>query len=287
MLVTGRPQEALASLSRAESLDPQSPEIPVDVAFALDDLGRYEEAIRARERALALSPDNVSAYTSQATTYLLWRGDTLGARRVLNRAVATLGVARTLGLEQNARVGTRLWKRVVPTELQAVVDTLKLDAYLAAGGNGSTDFHDLKAMHFLSVGNSRRARAHFDSLVATYEPDFAQDSARYFEGAYSRIPALARAYAYLGRKDDAARVTDWEVEQARRARTSRTLTIVLRHAAMNDVLLGRHDLAVARLAELLQLRSGWAISRSLLRADDHWDPLRGRADFAKLVSRSR
>ena len=287
MLTLGRPEEAVASLRRAEALDPKSPEIPVDLSFALADLGQYEESIRAGERALALAPDNLTAYSSQANAHLLWRADTADARRVLERAVAALGVARAVRLAGGGRVGPRLWARVVPSDMRAAADTLSLRAFEAAGGGGPVGFHDLKGSHFIGVGDHRRARAHFDSLVTIYEPMLEADSAAYFEGAYNRPTALARAYAYLGRTADAARLTDWEVARARSTRARRTLTIVLRRAAMNDVLTGRHDLAVTRLAEVLQLRSGWAISPALLRADDHWDPLRGRADFARLVAGSR
>ena len=287
MITLGRPEEAVANLRRAEALDPKSPEIPVDLSFALADLGRYEESIQAGERALALAPDNLSAYSSQANAHLLWRADTAGARRVLERAVAALGVARAVRLAGGGRVGPRLWAQVVPSDMRDAADTLSLRAFEAAGGGGPVGFHDFKGSHFFGVGDTRRARAHFDSLVAIYEPMLEADSAVYFEGASNRPTALARAYAYLGRTADAARLTDWEVARARSTRARRTLTIVLRRAAMNDVLTGRHDLAVARLTEVLQLRSGWAISRALLRADDHWDPLRERADFARLVAGRR
>jgi len=287
LLTLGRPEEAVAALRRAELLDPQSPEIPVDLSLALQDLGRYEEGIRSGERALALAPDNINVYSHQANAYLLWRADTAGARRVLDRAVAAVGAARAIRLASFGRVGPRLWARVVPATLRAAADTLSLRAFKNSGGGGPVGFHDLKGSSFVGLGDMRRARAHFDSLVAVYEPALDADTAVYNEGAYNRPTALARAYAYLGRTADAARLTDWEVARARKNHARRTLTIVLRRAAMNDVLTGRYDLAVSRLTEVLQLKSGWAISRALLRADDLWEPLRGRSDFERLLVDTR
>jgi len=287
LLTLGRPEEAVAALRRAELLDPQSPEIPVDLSLALQDLGRYEEGIRSGERALALAPDNINVYSHQANAYLLWRADTAGARRVLDRAVAAVGAARAIRLASFGRVGPRLWARVVPATLRAAADTLSLRAFKNSGGGGPVGFHDLKGSSFVGLGDMRRARAHFDSLVAVYEPALDADTAVYNEGAYNRPTALARAYAYLGRTADAARLTDWEVARARKNHARRTLTVVLRRAAMNDVLTGRYDLAVSRLTEVLQLKSGWAISRALLRADDLWEPLRGRPDFERLLADTR
>ena len=54
-------------------------------------------------------------------------------------------------------------------------------------------------------------------------------------------------------------------------------------AAYVDVLVGRRDLAVARLAEALRLPAGQFISRALLRADPSWMPLRGHPGFERLV----
>ena len=82
-------------------------------------------------------------------------------------------------------------------------------------------------------------------------------------------------------------MTDGEGARARAAPGRYGLLTALRRVAMNDVLTGRHDLDVARLTEVLQHPSGWVVSRARLRADDFWDPLRGRSDFARLVADDR
>jgi hypothetical protein len=62
------------------------------------------------------------------------------------------------------------------------------------------------------------------------------------------------------------------------------LPIALVDAAYVDVLIGRRDLAVARLEEALRLPSGTWISRALLRADPSWAPLRGHPGFERLIA---
>jgi hypothetical protein len=95
---------------------------------------------------------------------------------------------------------------------------------------------------------------------------------------------LAEAYAHRGRAADAARVLDRFVADTQRAATAYWPPVVLATAAYVDVLLGRRDVAVARLSEALQQpASGIAISRVLLRADPVWAPLRGHPAFERLI----
>jgi hypothetical protein len=98
---------------------------------------------------------------------------------------------------------------------------------------------------------------------------------------------LAEAYAYVGRTAEAARVIDGFVEERQsgtfpqtRAR-DRPDRLVM--AAYVDVLLGRRDLAVARLEEALRLGDGASMSRALLRADPSWSSLHGHPGFERLI----
>ena len=74
------------------------------------------------------------------------------------------------------------------------------------------------------------------------------DSAVYTEGAANRPTALARAYAYLGRPTSRSPHRLGGGTCPSLTRPPR-VDDVLRRAAMNDVLTGRHDLAVARLTD--------------------------------------
>ena len=57
-----------------------------------------------------------------------------------------------------------------------------------------------------------------------------------------------------------------------------------RHGTVRGrALIGRRDLAVARLDEALRLPYGEWISRALLRADPWWAPLLGHPGFERLV----
>jgi class 3 adenylate cyclase/TolB-like protein/Tfp pilus assembly protein PilF len=60
LLLTGRPAEALPVLDRAIALDPRSPDVPTNLQYQCSahlNLGEYDEAIAACEKALVLEED--------------------------------------------------------------------------------------------------------------------------------------------------------------------------------------------------------------------------------------
>ncbi|HTJ22185.1 MAG TPA: BTAD domain-containing putative transcriptional regulator [Gemmatimonadaceae bacterium] len=285
----GRFEAAVEVYQRATMLDPRSVEAWSSLGGSLDNLRRYEESIAAREREIGLVPNHEVAYAAQASIYLLWRGDTATARRTLERASPALPwVTRLPG----GIAGNAVWTHVLPPAVLRARDTLTLAGYLAgAGGIAPELYHLMKLRHYLQRGRAELARAQADSLVSELEPALQRGSdMKWFFGWFSRRSLLAEAYATLGRGAEAGRQTDLYVEEAREPlRTGRItanfqLCHALHNAAYVDALVGRKDVAVARLSEALRLPCGVRVSRALLRIEPSWSPLRGYAPFETLLS---
>jgi tetratricopeptide (TPR) repeat protein len=285
----GHYEDALVAYRRATTLDPRSAAAWGQLAITLDHLYRSDEAILARERELALAPDADVGYAAQASSYLLWRADTAAARRTLERAgPAPAWMVRFPG----GIAGGAIWGHVFPPALLHARDTLTLAGYLSgAGGVAPALFHLMKLRHFALTGRADRARAHADSLVALLEPGLRHGAnTPWFFGWFSRRSVLAEAYAVLGRDAEAGRETDRFVEETRwKLRVAgdpnpEGLCHALYNAAYVDVLIGRKDVAVARLTEVLGLPCGHRVSRALLRADSSWAPLRGHSGFERLIA---
>jgi len=220
---------------------------------------------------------------------LLWRGDTAAARRTLERgSVALPWVVRFPG----GVAGITIWQHVLPPAVLRARDTLTLPGYLAgAGGIAPELYYLVKLRHLERKGDIGRARAYADSIVARIEPVLrAGGDERWFFWWFSRRSVLAEAYATLGRTAAAARATDEYVAETRRRRASQyrmdpeELCHALHNAAYVDVLVGRRDVAVARLSEAFGLPCGHRVSPALLRADPAWAPLRGQAEFERMIN---
>jgi serine/threonine-protein kinase len=283
----GRYTDAVATFEHAARLDPRSPDAPAGLAGLYETLGRTEDGIRAREREIALSPENVLAYAVQATAYLVWRADTAGARRVLERVSPSLGTA-VLARLPDTNVGQGMWSAVLPPAVLRAKDTLTLQGYVAGGDTTPELYHFTKLRHFARAGRLDRARAHADSIIALLGPALQPnaDLSRQRLWRFNRLGILAEAYAYRGRKADAARVIDRYAAEASRISDRLYRRFMLSTVPYLDVLAGRPDSAVARLATAFEQPHGFFLSRALLRADPSWAPLRGHPGFERLIAGS-
>ena len=66
----GQPEKALPVLERAARLDPNFPVPDLFMGYALDRLGRQQDAIRRWERVLTRQPDNLAAHIALAAAYV-------------------------------------------------------------------------------------------------------------------------------------------------------------------------------------------------------------------------
>lgn len=285
----GKYKAAIAAYRSAMALDPRAGGSWVNLAGLLDRLYRYEEAIAVREHEIEVTPTSDAAYVVQASSHVLWRGDTATARRTLERGSLTLPWAVRL---PGGVAGIAIWNHALPPGVLHARDTLTMAGYLAdAGGIAPELYHLVKLRHFLTRGRTQAARAHAESLVVRLEPALrAGNDAPWFYWWFSRRSVLAEAYATLGHIADAAAEVDEYVAETRRRRVTapgrdpEQLCHALHNGAYVDALIGRKSLAVARLTEALQLPCGHRVSRPLLRTDPAWAPLHGLPGFERLIA---
>jgi tetratricopeptide (TPR) repeat protein len=281
----GRPERGIASARRAAVIDPRSATAFGHLAQLLDRTFQYEEAIRTREKEIALTPENGMAYVGQAYSHLLWHADTTSARRMLERGGPSLETTWSVWLASIAFSAPQLSEQILPRVALVTRDTITLPSFVAAtrGAMGPNLFHYMKMRHFAAVGRSAEARVHAQALVATMEPELRTRGDIWLQFASMRA-ALGEAYALLGRTADVAREADRVVSEARRAADVASLPTALASAAYLQVLIGQRDTAVSLLEEALRMPAGMHVSRAVLRSDPAWASLRGNTAFQRLIA---
>jgi hypothetical protein len=178
---------------------------------------------------------------------------------------------------------------VLPPAVLRAKDTLTFEGFAASGDSTRELYHFMKLRHFARAGRLDQARVHADTIISLLDPALRPgvDLSPRLLWRFSRPAMLAEAYAYRGRTADAARVLDRYVVDVRRMPNALIRGAALSQTAYLEVLAGRRDVAVARLAEALEGRNGFNISRALLRADPSWAPLRGHPGFERLIAGGR
>jgi TolB-like protein len=234
----GHHDETLVSARRLLSVDPESSSAWFEVALALAQLGRGEEAIELAEEAGRRFPESAVLVTFLARYKLAFRAD----------PGAALALADELDLTQ-AGLSARYLIAEARFAMSDVDGALAILPPLPSVYDLNTAYVDLARIEFLRYAGRGEealavARRAMDYLEHSGEVDFAMLSAREVAEPYALAAAIAAAAGDI----DAAR--RWQQraldapEPEQDTRISRDLTL-----AVSDTLLGDHDTAWARAWE--------------------------------------
>lgn len=257
----GRFEEALAAEQKLVAMDPRDALSACDIGETYSVMRRYAEAQRYFELCISLRPDEESGYASAVVNLVRWKGDTRGARTVLNRASQQKSRMRAF-----AWYWIEFWDR----RYQAALDVLSsrnADAMRRPLG---------KARAYLHMNKLELARASFDLARKQFEENLQQNP-----DDYNMHSLLGIAYAGLGRKEDAIREGKRAVELLPVSKDAMWGPDNVENLVYIYILVGEQDAALDQIEYLLSIPSG--ISVPLLRLDPRFDPLRNNPRFQKLL----
>jgi TolB-like protein len=269
-LSIGQWEEALAHLTRAQSLDPRSNVVGRRLVYTYLRLRRYPEALAASDRALGLDSTNINILLSKTMVFLA-QGDLERARetvRIAARGTPPADLAAFLGNTYEL-----YW--VLPPDLQALLVRL-----------APTSFGDRAAWAIVlaqtheHLGDRARARIYADSARLAFAerirvaPDDAQGHAFY-----------GLALTYLGRKAEAVAAGEKGVALVPTSADAYTGPYLEHQLARIYMRVGEPDKAIDILERLLTIP--YYLSPAWLRIDPEFDPLRKHPRFVRLVGGTR
>jgi TolB-like protein/Flp pilus assembly protein TadD len=266
----GRWDAALGHLQRALTLDPRSVLTARRLSLTLTWLRRYQEALPAAERAIALAPTNLAVIQTRAFVPLA-QGDLAGARAVLRAVppeVEPTALAAFFGVYADL-----YW--VLDDAQQQLLLRLRPSAF----GDDRANWGIVLAQTHWLRGDKARARIYADSARMGFEenlkatPDNAQQHA-----------LLGLALAYLGRKTDAIREGQRGVELQPISSDAFSGPYMQHQLVRIYLLTGEPERALDLLEPLLKIP--YSLSPALLRIDPNFAPLRGNPRFEKLAAGS-
>lgn len=295
-------ETAETQLRAALRLSPNDPEVLQTLGFVLRRRGRMAQAIEELQRALWLAPK---------TTRLEWAiAETYRAMRNFEQAERYFAHATSIAPEQipyweDRAFNLLSWKG----DVQAARDLLEGSPVREQPGLASAffllDFYDReheRALEHLTPENLRelapQLRGQILTLAVTAREQLgdrngalaaAEDNRRILEDQAERFPldpfypaCLAVTLAQLGRQDEALA----HMETALRIMRHDALTgpRIVEIQAMMEVILGRHQEAIRRLAGLLSQHYQGSVTIAELRLSPVWDPLRDDPAFQELLA---
>ncbi|MGE5232022.1 MAG: protein kinase domain-containing protein, partial [Deltaproteobacteria bacterium] len=264
----GRWDDALAHLQRALTLDPRSVLTARRLSLTLTWLRRYQEALPAAERAIALAPTNLAVIQTRAFVPLA-QGDLAGARAVLRAVppeVEPTALAAFFGVYADL-----CW--VLDDAQQQLLLRLRPSAF----GDDHANWGIVLTQTYWLRGDRAKARIYADSARMGFEenlkatPDDPQQHA-----------LLGLALAYQGRKADAIREGQRSVELLPMSKDAFSGPYMQHQLVRIYILVGEPEKALDLLEPLLKIP--YSLSPALLRIDPNFAPLRGNPRFEKLAA---
>jgi serine/threonine-protein kinase len=264
----GKFDEAIRNFEQAARLDPRIKSY--NLAETLILVRRYEEADQLLDQRLARAPDSITVMT-KAWVQEAWKGDTQLAKKVLREIRARLDPEGRVGLSELFFVHIL---RHNPREALAFLDWSPADT--VSGGLAIWPKVFLYALAHEALDEPTRAREEYQAAVPLLESLVNKSPERVFERTL-----LARAYAGLGRKEDALREARNAVEQLPISKDALYGSNIEIERAAVEARVGETDAAIEHIRYLLSIPC-W-LSPGLLRVDPSWAPLRNDPRFRKLA----
>jgi serine/threonine-protein kinase len=264
VVMRGRAEEAVVLLTEAARLDPRSVLVARRYASTLLFLRQFARADSVASAALLLAPDNVDLISTVLHSRLA-RGDVAGARAALRDAAGHLPSEQLVFTQAGF-----VW---LDDSLQALGLRLPASAYRSDLALGLST----RAQVLWNAGQFSASRATADSAVPLVEVQ-----SRAVPQDWGLHSWLAALYANGGRREDALR----ELQRARDVAQPEPGSVLygfwVAGRSSVDQLTGKPADGVAWLDTLLRLPG--MTTREYLRVDPAYAPLRGRADFERLVA---
>jgi len=266
----GRFDQAIADYERALDLDPRNPTFAFHLAELHQFLGRYSEAHRYHDLAIATAPDKLQAWVRKAFGYM--------QEGRLDRARATAeGMP-----EVDVSAYFVFWSDLERRERRYEAALERLDAVDAEAMPASSRglWEVIRGDLYRLAEQPERARVAYEVAV------------KLLEGAVSAHPEdpelrvrLAQSYAGLGRRADAGREAERILDEDPLSWNRLRGSAVLVFLAEAYTTAGEHDKALEVLESLVAIPS-W-MSYGYLRYEPALDPLREDPRFQKLLAEKK
>ncbi len=268
----GKMEDAITNLLKAVDLDPRSSGGLYELGQTYVLVRKYPEAERSYDHALSLSPDFALPYYEKARLYLLWEGNAVKSRAILEEAVQKANgeyypEVRYLFvmIDVSEKKYQDALRRLTSTPLKVIQDQFRF-----------IPRELLYAQLYGLMHQPQQERAYYDSARIIVE-DLVRN-----QPEDSRFhSALGIAYAGLGRKQDAIREGKAAVDALPIAKEAWRGAYRVIDLARIYTMVGEHDAAIDQIEQLLSIPS--EISIPWLRIDPIWTSLRDNPRFKKLL----
>ena len=267
----GKWDEAVANYSKAYQMNPHALRTAHELVGTLSAMRRYEEVDRICDRVINLAPNVGMAYFVKAQNWLLLTNDTVGVRELLEEGVR-------YGDPDMAAWYLEIFDFVFK-DFETAITRRTVPGSFAM--EDSSEFYLAKAAAYHFLGRDSISRIYYDSARMVSEGRLEFESLTPND-AFDPI-TLARAYAGLGRKEDAIRYGTRAMELLPVSEDALYGPYMISEMSYIYVMVGEYELAIDQLEYLMSIPSDFGLYD--LHHSRQLDPLRDHPRFKALIEK--
>jgi tetratricopeptide (TPR) repeat protein len=271
----GKYTESTEHFLKAAALDPNNEERWLRLWLNYLLIRNYPAAAQARDRVMALAPEDWEYHVYCAYLQLLWKGDTTALEKVLTRPPSGYGPP---GFVTEGRFRIAMLLRQYKEAEQMLLQEPQENFWVSGLSPIPKSF--LFGRLYYRSGDEAKARASFEKARPSIEQLVQQ---RPLEGNWHLV--LAEVYAGVGRKEDAIREGKRATELIPEAKVPWDGLDMLGGLAAIYVMVGEPNLALPIIEHSLATPGGMLVEQ--VRISPVWDGLRGDARFQQLLKKYR
>ena len=267
----GRIEEAVGYLEKSIELNPKNADRLVELSNTYGRLRRYDEALEAIDRAIAMIPDQVGAYTGKMQIFYSRDGDLEAARQVMEKIPNQEGEFALF-----ARAG------------QLILENRYDEALLLLERSPLKEFGNATGSYFPKVllqahlhrlnGDAELAKANAEHAISLLEPFVQSNPESAFSHGY-----LGEAYALAGRSAEAVRMAQEAVDLFPLEEDAMYGGQMLLEQCFVLTLAGRTEEAIDTIEQVLSIPAPASVHDFLI--EPRYQPLHDHPRFQALVEK--
>jgi serine/threonine protein kinase/tetratricopeptide (TPR) repeat protein len=264
----GKFEDSIKHFKKAIELDPRNADMYSEIGSTLRWMRRYQDAETYLDRGIQLGPQQVYIYGQKRLNSLQWKGDLIECRKILESMP-----------QKEPAFYNRFWldQEIVERNFEAALDRLNritIEVFQEEAGFMPKSLLRADLLSYMK----KESRLEYEKAVIFLE---AQTKERPENAAV--YASLGKAYAGLGRKEDAIREGKKAMEMVPLSIDKFMGPKYILNMADIHTKLGAYDKALDKIEQLLSIP--FSFSTKVLELEPSWDPLRSHPRYKQIVEK--
>jgi serine/threonine-protein kinase len=266
----GKFEDSIEHFKKAIELDPRNQDMYSEIGSTFRWMRRYRDAEIYYDKAIQLVPELVYSYGQKRSNSLLWKGDLIECRKILESMP-----------QKEPAFYSFFWlaQEIAERKYEAALD--RLNRMTIEVFQEEADFRPKSLMRAFILSYMKKdalARAEYEKAAI-----FLESQAKERPENAAVFASLGKAYAGLGRKEDAIREGKKAMEMVPLSTDKYMAPTYIVDMAEIHTKLGDYDQALDEIEQLLSMPFSFSVKS--LEIDPSWDPLRSHPRYKQIIAK--